>query len=228
MNSAPILLAIETASSVCATALIRGEKVLANVHQNKANIHGAMLVPMIEEALKIANLTLEEIDAIGYSAGPGSYTGLRIGLSTAKGLAMAVDKPLIAVPTLEALALSCLHNKEAQSLWVPMLDARRMEVYLAAYDQDGKEVIQAQAWEMDKVLPSWDVNPTYFFGDGALKLRSILEAVGWTYIEASLSAEYVARAALLRYLQGNFENLERANPVYLKKVVNNTAINTNE
>jgi tRNA threonylcarbamoyladenosine biosynthesis protein TsaB len=228
VTSFPIILAIETATSVCAAAILRGEEILANVHQDQANIHGAMLVPMIEEAFKIANLELAEIDAIAYSAGPGSFTGLRIGLSTAKGLAMAADKPLISVPTLEALALSCIHKRDEQSLWVPMLDARRMEVYLAAYDNQGTEVIQPQAWEMDKALPLWEARPTYFFGDGAPKLRVLLEELGWTYLEASLSAQYVGKAALPRYLRGEFENLQSANPVYLKKVMNNTAINSNE
>ncbi len=138
----PLILHIETATDICSVALSRGEDVLALVESGAERSHATLLNRFIREAASAAGMELKQLDAIAVSKGPGSYTGLRIGVSTAKGLAYALNKPLLSCGTIESMAHSALQRQELQKLLEkyvgqlllsPMLDARRMEVYTAFF-----------------------------------------------------------------------------------------------
>src|ERR1700761_5444550 len=137
------ILQLETATTVCAVALAKDGEVLAFKQVDQRNIHAEVITVFIDELLAQTGSHYKDIDAVAVSCGPGSYTGLRIGISTAKGLCFALDKPLIAVETLEAMA-SGLRAKSssiaANTLLCPMIDARRMEVYTAVFDVNGNKV----------------------------------------------------------------------------------------
>ena len=129
-----IILALDTSTKNCSVALFNGNKIIALKEKNSDGYaHAEKLTLFIEEVIKSANLTLKEIKAIAISKGPGSYTGLRIGVSTAKGLCYALDIPLVAISTLRAMAFG-MAQKEESNLYCPMIDARRMEVYNAFFN----------------------------------------------------------------------------------------------
>ncbi|MFT6849746.1 MAG: tRNA threonylcarbamoyladenosine biosynthesis protein TsaB [Sphingobacteriales bacterium] len=138
VNENPIILALETCSEICSVALFKGSKVLANQHVLKENSHSALLTPLIEDTLKKAGIEKKELTAIAVGMGPGSYTGLRVGLSTAKGLAYALNIPIIPVDTLTAMAygmkMSLKNHLNKDSILIPMIEARRMEVYSAGFN----------------------------------------------------------------------------------------------
>jgi tRNA threonylcarbamoyladenosine biosynthesis protein TsaB len=220
-----IILAIETATTVCSICISKDGQPLAIKELNEANVHAAMVTVFIEEALAAAGLKLKDMDAVAVSKGPGSYTGLRIGVSAAKGLCYALDKPLIAINTLQALAAkmmaenSSLHSFK-NALLCPMLDARRMEVYTTFYDENlntvrdtAADIIDAESYK--DIL---DKQRVFFFGNGAAKCKSTLEyhpnAVFIDEIEAS--AQYTALLAHKAYAQQQFEDVAYFEPFYLK------------
>jgi len=200
-----IILNIETATSVCSVAIADKGKIIATQESEESNVHAEKLAVFIEEALKKAALTLKELDAIAIGSGPGSYTGLRIGTSTAKGLCYGLNKPLISVPTLKAMAVAASspsssplegrhginlltpnpsagpsssplegrHGKDI--LYCPMIDARRLEVYTALYDETGKEILPVQAKILDEhsFEEQLKTNTIAFFGDGMQKMREL-------------------------------------------------------
>ena len=183
-----LILNIETATTVCSVALAKDGILLALKEQNGDYSHSENLTLFIEDVCTRSNTKLEDIDAVAVSKGPGSYTGLRIGASTAKGLCYALNKPLIAINTLEQIALSISQNLKSDTrisnklnepiLFCPMLDARRMEVYCAIYDRNNNEVVPTAAEIIDEhsfaeILTN---NSIVFFGDGAAKCKSSLAA----------------------------------------------------
>jgi tRNA threonylcarbamoyladenosine biosynthesis protein TsaB len=139
-----VILQIETATTSCSVALAIDGNVLAFKQVNERNIHAEVITLFIDELINTAALTYNNLDAIAVSCGPGSYTGLRIGVSTAKGLCFALNKPLIAIETLEAMAYGIIGEKiisvDHDVLLCPMIDARRMEVYCALFNADGLKV----------------------------------------------------------------------------------------
>ena len=135
-----IILTLDTSTKNCSVALFNGNKIIALKEQNSDGYtHAEQLTLFIEEVIKSANLTLKEIEAIAISKGPGSYTGLRIGTSTAKGLCYALDIPLISISTLKAMASTMAKNHVAD-IYCPMIDARRMEVFSGIYDVENNEI----------------------------------------------------------------------------------------
>lgn len=136
----PIILALETCSEICSVALFNGMEVIANKHVLKENSHSALLTPLIEECINEAGIKKSDLSAIAVGMGPGSYTGLRVGLSTAKGLAYALNIPIIPINTLKAMALGMKKSLGADfstnTLLIPMIEARRMEVYSATFSLD--------------------------------------------------------------------------------------------
>src|ERR1700753_3208528 len=139
-----MILQIETATTVCSVALSNNGEVLAVKQMDQRNIHAEVITLYIEELLTSTGTKYNELDAIAVSSGPGSYTGLRIGISTAKGLCFALDKPLIAVETLEAMASGAMNYDgyaiDADTLLCPMIDARRMEVFTAVFTTSGERI----------------------------------------------------------------------------------------
>ena len=138
MKDNPLLLHIETATEICSVALSEGDKIVSVCDNSDGNSHSKNLLPFIDKIMKEANRELKELDGVVVSIGPGSYTGLRIGVSTAKGIAYSLQIPVITVGTLEGIANGCRSQiADLSSLQiVPMIDARRMEVFAARYDAD--------------------------------------------------------------------------------------------
>ena len=171
------LLHIDTATDVCSVALTNdGEVVCERVSDGSQPQHAALLAPYVEEMLSMADSHAMPLDGVAVSMGPGSYTGLRIGVSTAKGVCYARKVNLIAVPTLEMLCVPVLLERDDlpdDALLCPMIDARRMEVYAAIYDRalNVKREISADIIDENSYLEFLEKHPVYFFGNGSAKCR---------------------------------------------------------
>ncbi len=241
------ILCIETATEVCSVAVVSPTKVLALVEDHEGNKHASQLTILIEEAVKQAGITLPQLDAIAVSKGPGSYTGLRVGVSTAKGLCYALDKPLIAIPTLQAL-VNCLWrinhgttssvgdkntlnpkglplNFAQNSLFIPMLDARRMEVYCAGYDIEGNEILATEAKIIDETSFVKELNngPVYFMGNGANKCKSVISHSNAFFIDdIHCSAAGMFKLAATGFENSRFQDVAYFEPFYLKDFVATT------
>jgi len=220
----PVLLYIETATEVCSVAIAKGEVVLSIEECCGGNMHAQQLMPLIDKALKKAKIDKQKIQSVALSIGPGSYTGLRIGTSTAKGFCYALDIPLIAVPTLQSIAIGALGDNQwaPTCLVVPMIDARRMEVYTAIYNSQGEAVTDTQATIVDATTYSdlLQNQPLIFCGNGAAKCRPLYAHNPNAYFpEVLLSAKNMIVPALARYRKGQFENLAYIEPFYLKEFV---------
>ena len=188
--------------------------------------HATHLTIIIEELLAECDSTLQDIDAIAVSKGPGSYTGLRIGTSTAKGLCYALDKPLIAIDTLQSMANAALDVRETPALLCPMLDARRMEVYCAMYDVDLQEHFPVSALVVDEgtfsdILDKQDI---LFFGDGAAKCQAVLGAnpAAKFNLDYQVSASSMTMLSDAKFTAGEFEDVAYFEPYYLKEFVAGT------
>jgi len=217
-----LILAIETATSSCSVALISEGQLLGLEELNERNIHASHITLFIEQVLTAAGKKLSDLNAVAVSKGPGSYTGLRIGVSTAKGLCYALDIPLIAVNTLQAMAAGIREAGvgDREALFCPMIDARRMEVFTGVYDYEGKEVCPTEAKIIDESSFSelLTKNRMVFFGDGASKCESILgkhkEAIVIT--DFINSAKDLGRLAVEKFNEKQFEDVAYFEPFYLK------------
>lgn len=217
-----LLLCLETATTVCSVALAKDGKVLAMREVNQGYTHSENLTVFTEQVLKDANCSFADLDAIVVSKGPGSYTGLRIGVSAAKGFCFALDKPLIAVNTLRAMAYGVGATVKEKALLCPMIDARRMEVYCAFYDLDNNEVrpTSAEIITADSFADILDNNKVIFFGDGAAKCRSTLAHPNAVFLDNAFpSAEYLAQVAESKFNKKQFEDVAYFEPYYLKDFV---------
>ena len=198
--------------------------VLLGIRESSApNAHSAVLTLFIGELLATVNIEPTALDAIAISMGPGSYTGLRIGVATAKGLCYAIGKPMIAVPTLLGMARGMTDGGSHIPLLCPMLDARRMEVYCAVYDSALTEVMATEAKIIDEYsfTDLLSATPVIFAGEGAEKCRSLLgDHPNARFIHGfEASAKYLVPLAMERYNKGEFENLAYFEPFYLKDFV---------
>lgn len=218
-----LILNIETATTVCSVAIGKNGKLLSFKEVNNGYTHAENLTVFIQDLLKENNLSLKEFDAIAISKGPGSYTGLRIGVSAAKGICYSLNKPLIAVDTLQALIYSSqLPTSELQppTLYCPMLDARRMEVYCALYDETGKEIMPSTAKVIDENSFHEELNKEriVFFGDGALKCKNIFKHTNAVFIDNIFpSAKNMCMLSHKTLEQKQFENVAYFEPSYLKE-----------
>lgn len=221
-----ILLALETATDVCGVALMRDGDVIAQAYLHRPRVHAEQLAPLIRDVLARAEVDHTALDAVAVSMGPGSYTGLRIGVSTAKGLALALDTALIGVPTLEALAASVLPYAQPGDVACALLDARRNEVFAAAYRLNGDDLAPFAATSARSVdtLPDW-LGPVegrcWLVGDGSDKAADVLRAAGMALrvLPSDVhppSAAWVARRAWPRLQQGATEPVTSFEPYYLK------------
>jgi tRNA threonylcarbamoyladenosine biosynthesis protein TsaB len=217
-----LILNIETATAVCSVALSQNGNLLALVEEKKANAHAENITLFVEKVFEKSGKKISDIDAVAVSAGPGSYTGLRIGMSTAKGLCFALDKPLIAISTLKSMANGVVKKFPAQEgVLLPLLDARRMEVYCAAYDLQLNELIAPCAKIMDEFAFKELLvkSPVYFFGDGSEKCKSLYsknkDAI---FIDDFFpSAISMVELAEEKFARKDFENSALIEPFYLKE-----------
>ena len=214
------ILCIETATTNCSVALsVNGSAISLREDTSKGYSHAELLHIYIAEALRDGQLDTSQLDAIAVSMGPGSYTGLRIGVSAAKGLCFALDIPLISVPTLESLA----HKVSATSGWIiPMLDARRMEVYSAVFTSDKQKIRETRAeiltsQSFSEYLANGEVS---FIGSGVDKFQAICESPNAQFINAELpSATQMAPLAMLKYEKSDMEDVAYFEPYYLKDFI---------
>ena len=220
-----MILQIETATTSCSVALAQDGQVLAFKEIDQRNIHAEVITVYINEILAQANARYADIDAVAVSCGPGSYTGLRIGVSTAKGLCFALDKPLIAVETLAAMANGVQQSNPVDSnvLLCPMIDARRMEVYTAIFNQAG-EVVKQTAAEIIDANSFADIlseNKVLFFGDGADKCKDTLgHNPNAVFLPKFVnSATYLTQIALDKFKRADFVDVAYFEPYYLKDFI---------
>ncbi|HNR06776.1 MAG TPA: tRNA (adenosine(37)-N6)-threonylcarbamoyltransferase complex dimerization subunit type 1 TsaB [Saprospiraceae bacterium] len=219
MTPDALLLHIETSTEVCSIAISKGPHLLSNEQERQGRKHAQWLPLMIESARQKASVGLKDLDAVCYSRGPGSYTGLRVGLSTAKGLCFGLAKPLIGVPTLLAMAHSG-GEPGPFSLFVPMIDARRDEVYMAVYGPGwqviaGPESLVLSPGSLDEWLEKG--YSVHLFGDGSVKAKTILKPhERLNFGPAEADARYMIKPGLDQFNLSRFENLAYAVPEYLK------------
>ena len=220
----PLILCLDTATDICSVALTRGGEVVACRENSDGNSHARILLPFVEEVLSEAQVKPQELAAVAVSMGPGSYTGLRIGTSTAKGLCYALEIPLIAVPTLQIIAAGAQKNlsENTDAVFCPMLDARRMEVFTAQYDRDLNPLNDVQAVVVDENTFSEQLESqkVIFCGNGAGKCRPLYENHPNAIFDLTpVSARNMAGIALKKFTGNQFEDLAYFSPLYGKDYV---------
>lgn len=215
------ILLIDTSTAVLSVGLALDGTVVQERVCTEARQQASLTAPLVKEMLDAQGMGVKDCDAICVGSGPGSYTGLRVGVSTAKGLAFGAGKPLIAVGTLDILAQSVLAGPDHPSFIIPMIDARRMEVYTAVYSPSGEKLtpIQALVVEEGSFAEQLSAGPVLFVGDGALKCREVITHPNAQFREAAPLARYMAPLAQRAYDEGRFEDLAYFEPFYLKDFV---------
>lgn len=211
-----LILSLDTSTLNCSVALHEKGQLVSHELVSEEGSHSKALTLLIEKAMKTAGKKLADLAAVAVSNGPGSYTGLRIGLATAKGICFALDKPLICLPTLQILA-SVVQTPEG-FLLLPLLDARRMEVYAAVYDAQLKEMMPQQAHILaDDSFQEYA--PLIAFGNGAAKWQATCKHQSITFLDKPLcpDAAHMGHLAYEAYLNQLFENLVTKEPDYLKE-----------
>jgi tRNA threonylcarbamoyladenosine biosynthesis protein TsaB len=217
-----IILHIETSTNICSIAVSENGRCLFSKSDSEGMNHAALLSVFIAEAMEFLKSASKKLDAVAVSSGPGSYTGLRIGVSTAKGLCYGLDIPLIAVSTLEVLTANALQITEtaANSLFCPMIDARRMEVYAAIYNQEGiiQREISADIIDENSYSEILESHIVYFFGNGAEKCKTTLTHPNAKFIDGMYPlAENMIALAEKAYIEKKFVDVAYFEPFYLKE-----------
>lgn len=220
------ILQIDTATEVCSVSLSLNGQIIDKVDAAEPNLHASKLTVFIDQLLQNTNLTYQDLSAIAVSKGPGSYTGLRIGVSTAKGLCYALDIPLLAVNTLESMYMGYTSLPlDKFDLYIPMLDARRMEVYMMTLDAQGNMLKETEAVIIDsETFLAYADKQICLFGSGAEKLKATFEESSNITIDSSYkhSSAYLAKSAFEKFNKQDFEDLIYFEPYYLKEFIATT------
>jgi tRNA threonylcarbamoyladenosine biosynthesis protein TsaB len=216
-----LLLSIDTSTRGCSVALHRDTGLMANYELYTDRSSSSMLTTLISSAVEHAGYTLQDLDAVAVAKGPGSYTGLRVGVSTAKGLCYALDIPFIGINTLEAMALQVNPFFPEDHLFCPMIDARRMEVYASVFNFENHivEPTKAVILQEDSFGALLENNKVVFFGDGAAKCKPLFEQnPNAVFISEDIkpSARTVGKLAIIAFEKGEFEDVATFEPFYLK------------
>ncbi len=219
-----LVLNIDTALETACVSISRNGQILEVAVNTRQRDHGAFLQPAIQQLAKKIGLPLSELDAIAVVAGPGSYTGLRVGMASAKGLCYSLDKPLILLNTLEVMVQEAISTFDFTGyaeppLFCAMVDARRMEVFTAIYNSAGKEVLAPCALVIDKDSFAHELlnNKIVFFGNGAPKCVEVLlsPSAQWSFIYGN--PLYNSELSFKKYLKKDFSSLAYAEPFYIKE-----------
>jgi len=221
-----LILNIETATEVCSVSLAKNGKLILKKENTEGKTHASLLTVFIDNIFKETKYSVSQLDAIAISKGPGSYTGLRIGVSTAKGIAFAAEIPLISVSTLQAMAFGITKNynntNNKKTLFCPMIDARRMEVYSAFYNTDNKTVKKISADIIDEKSYS-DYLKKYklvFFGNGSKKCKESITSKNAEFIDNIFcSSENMIKLSESAFNNSNFEDIAYFEPFYLKNFI---------
>lgn len=221
------IISIETATKVCSIALHSDGELIALREDDNQHSHSANITLFVDEVVKEAGITFSNIDAIAVSKGPGSYTGLRIGVSAAKGFCYGLGIPLISVNTLMAMAqhTALSTHKNTNALLCPMIDARRMEVFCALINHQNQWVKETDAVIVDEnsFRQELEIQQIVFFGDGASKCQSTINNPNAIFVdEVKPSAKYVGELAWGKFNLKQFEDVAYFEPFYLKEFVATT------
>lgn len=219
------ILGFDSSGMVASVAVMQDDIMVAEYSVNYKKTHSQTLLPMLDEVVKMTELDLDEVDAIAVAAGPGSFTGLRIGMATVKGFGLALDKPVIAVPTCHALAYNLWGSER---IICPILDARRNQVYTALYEYENDElkcIKEQEAMDICDIIEHInDIGrEAIFVGDGVPVFRSVIEdkiRVKALFAPAHLSrqrASAVAALGRIYYERGEYESADDVKPIYLRK-----------
>lgn len=222
-----LILSIDTSTRGCSVAVHADGQLLAAYDLLTERMSSSLLTILMKNAVEQTGHTLPQLDAVAVAKGPGSYTGLRVSVSTAKGLCYALDKPLIGVETLAAMTAQLTPFYPENYLFCPMIDARRMEVFAAVFNTNLKKVQSTQAviLEENSFIEILENHPVVFFGDGATKSRPLLDKHPNAQFPNQLiepTARTVGALATESYKQGYFEDLATFEPYYLKDFVGTT------
>jgi len=220
----PLILMMETATNVGSVALYEGSDLLGHVDIHKARLHARLLLPLVKNLLSKLDVSPQSLSAIAVSQGPGSYTGLRVGVSAAKGLCMALDKPLMSITSLEVLAWQVQElAQKIDALICPMIDARRMEVYTAVFDHDinTQQDIHAHILDENSLADTLHSHKVVIVGDGAAKAESLFSSTPQALVlpQVVSSARNVGSVLLRKFQAKAFEDLVSFEPFYLKDFV---------
>lgn len=219
-----LILSIETTTEVCSIAISKDGKSLFTEVDNEKNSHSQKLISYIEAAFAKLKMSLSELDAVAVSHGPGSYTGLRIGMSVAKALCYALDKPLISVSTLHALANAGISQSALAAsdfFVIPMMDARRMEVFMCVVNQNMEEKLEVCSLVVEPdSFREWLSKPCYFVGNGVSKCLDLLNALeNANVIDIPMSAEHLIPLAEKAFAVNDFVDIAYCEPFYLKEYI---------
>lgn len=223
-----MILCIETSTDVCSVALCSEGKAIKSIEYTGEPQHASRLAPMVADLMNQASLNYRDLDAVAVSQGPGSYTGLRIGASTAKGIAYASGIKLIAVPTLSIMARAIFDADPECRIACPMIDARRMEVYTSLIGRDGQIITPTQALVIDENSFGTELahNEITFGGNGAQKCQQVISSPNATFVSGIAPlAKDMAELAYDRLQSGRTENVAYFEPFYLKEFVATTPKN---
>lgn len=222
------IILIETSTALCSTAIAESGAIVSYRESSSPKAHASMTAVFIDQMLKECNLTIADCDAVCVSMGPGSYTGLRVGVSTAKGLCFGAGKPLLAVGTLDTLVAQAIAGNlvpEGCRHIVPMIDARRMEVYAGVFTPDGRQITETAPAIIDSGSYSDIIaqGPVLFIGDGAGKCAETLAHPNATFIQCCPKASSMLVPAIAEYKEKRFKDVAYFEPFYLKEFVATTS-----
>jgi tRNA threonylcarbamoyladenosine biosynthesis protein TsaB len=217
-----IILNIDTASENAHVSLAKDGQILNVRSSESQKEHASFLQAAIQQLTKTAGITLKEVDAVAVTAGPGSYTGLRVGMASAKGLCYALKKPLITIGTLKVLTVSALEvwkDNNSNILFCPMMDARRMEVFTAIYRQNLNPFLQPCAMILDEFSFKKELqnHKILFFGNGSEKWKQICTHPNAIFTAVSLLPESMSKSSESLLREKNFTDLAYSEPLYLKE-----------
>jgi tRNA threonylcarbamoyladenosine biosynthesis protein TsaB len=215
-----LILSIETSQEKCSVAVHKDYILLASASEAEPRSHAAKLAILIQEVIQRASCSLNQLSAVAVSAGPGSYTGLRIGSSTAKGLCYALGIPLIAINTLDVLIAQVMNDGQVTAqLLCPMIDARRMEVYCKIIDGKNFEIQEMKAVVVNEhtFTHLLEKSSIHFFGSGALKCKQVISHPNAKFSDVYPEATAMGKLAFQKLTSGEIENSITFEPVYLKE-----------
>lgn len=214
-----LILHIDTALQQANVGIADDGIPLVNIQNEDQYSHAAFVQPAIQEALRQSNMSIDSIDAVGVTAGPGSYTGLRVAMASAKGLCYALNKPLLAVNTLEVMAAAAIEKFPGFDLYCPMIDARRNEVYTSLYTSSLEVSMTVTALILEKTsFEKALANATVlYFGNGSIKFKNTIEPHANAFFEeVAYDGAHLAKCLLKSFKHNDFQDLAYAEPLYVK------------
>lgn len=212
-----LILCLETATTICSVSLTKNGTIIATRESIKSHSHAELINQFIDEVIEESGFDKTEIDAVAVSSGPGSYTGIRIGMATAKGLCYGLDCKLISINTLQSLAQIALNQLDKTPLCpvlIPMIDARRLEVFTATYNEKLDEIELTKPIILDNVpfpFQKYKDKEVYFFGSGAEKAKPFMSSINATFLDVQCSATGLASIADRAFAQKNFADIVSSN-----------------